>query len=250
MDEGTVLTSDPQADDQRDKESGLTSSPFNRGLLMNIIFIAVVLLIGVLILAFFYRGSSFSGAKKDSRSLSGSPTKNNGSDESRRRGVHGSWESAIDSNHNHRHREQALPVRLFTGMTNWFNRKKRLFHARRGRRSNRLPNQPKTRAMFYYNNGRAAAALAAGNGNSSTGNGSTHWSFGSNQSRLSTSSPIDNEATAALISANHLNTRLPPISLVSNPNYLSETEQHLLENTCKCTLFTCSVLFTLPICIC
>lgn len=248
-DDGSVFTPDPHADNQGDKETLI--SPFNGGLLMSSIFIAVVLIIGVLILAFFYRGSPFSSAKKEteSRSPSSSPSKNNRSDESRRRGVHGSWESNIDSNHNQRHREQVLPVRLFTDMTNWFNRKKRLFHARRGRRSNRLPNQPKTRAMFYYNNGRAAAALAAGNGNSSTGNGSTHYSFGSNQSRLSTSSPTaDNEVTAALISANHLNTRLPPISLVSNPNYLSETEQHLLENTCKftfCFLFNSLTSFSI-----
>lgn len=258
IDDGTVLSGGggPHADDQRDKEG---SSSFTSGLLLNTIFIAVVLVIGVVILAVFYRGSGVKKTNNNSTSSpSGSPAKsssNGGSSGNHRQNgrtrVHGSWESGIDSNHNNRAREQAmLPVRLFTGMTNWFNRKKRLFHARRGRRSaqnSRLPNQPKTRAMFYYKNGRAAAALASG-GNGSTGDENnsstgTHWSFGSNGSRQhSTGSPTDQEATAALISAHHItgNQRLPPISLVSNPNYFSEAEQHLLENSCKYNSLSCT----------
>ena len=216
-DGGIVLDTDHQSDEQMESDN---RDLFN-SLMFNSFLIVVIIIVGVVILSFFYRGSPFSGTKKSDANLSSKDQQGT---------VHGSWESSIDSNHNHRIREQASPLRLFADLHNWFNRKKRLFHARRGRRSTRLPNQPTSRAMFYYNNGRAAAALAASgtNGNNSS---VTHWSVGSNQSRSSTS-PTEPDAMAALISP-HPSNRMPPISLVSNPNYFSEAEQHLLENSCK-----------------
>lgn len=223
IDDGGVLGTDQQTDEQMDSDTFVS---FYKGLIVNSVFIVIVVVVGVVILSFFYRGAPFSGSKKSSNE--------NTNKNQTQREMHDSWESAIDGNHNHRLREQMMPLRMLTTMHNWFNRKKRLFHARRRRRSTRLPNQPKSRAMFYYNNGRAAAASAsansatAGNGNSSSG---THWSAGSGQSRVS-GSPTDPETMAALITAQNSN-RIPHISLVSNPNYFSEAEQHLLDNSGK-----------------
>ena len=205
IDDGGVLGTSHQTDEQMDSSTFVS---FYKGLIMNSVFIVAVVVVGVVILSFFYRGSPFSGSKK-STTQAGLNGKN------QQRPVHDSWESAIDTNHNHRTRDQVFSLRMFATMHNWFNRKKRLFHARRRRHSNRLPNQLKSRAMLYYNNGRAASA---------NGNSATHWPVGNNQPSLT-----DQEIMTSLI--NVQKNRLPLVSLVSNPNYFSEAEQHLLENS-------------------
>jgi len=210
IDDGGVLATDSQTDEQIDSDTLLS---FYKRLIFTSIIVVLAVIVILAGISFCYKGAPCSASKSNA-------SKN------RQRTVHGSLESVIDSNHNHRLREQAFPLRALSTMHNWLNRKKRLFTARRRRRSSRLPNQPKTRAMVYTKNGRTAAALAT----FGTSSSSTHWSVGSNQSRSSTS-PTDLETMAALITAQ--NNRVPPISLVSNPNYFSEAEQHLLENTCK-----------------
>ena len=124
-----------------------------------------------------------------------------------RSAVHSSWSSDIDSNHSHKLREHKFP--LYRYVCNWINRKKRLIWTRRSRRSVRLANQPTSRAMLYYN-GRLLRQT-------------------SGQSGLS--ADPDLETLAALMSAQ---CNKPPIAnLVENPNYFSDSERRLLDNSCK-----------------
>lgn len=219
--DSTVLTTDQQTDEQLNSEVMRTS--FFKGLVANGLLVIVVIIIGVVaILGFFYRTSL--SAKRNLDSPPTSPRKSSSHP------VHSSWESAIDSNHNRRLHERPFPMQVLATVHNWFNRKKVRFHARRDRR-NRLPNQPKSRAMYYYKNSRAATLVASGG---SANSGVANWPVGSPPSRAS-NSPMDSDAITTLLNA-HPNQRIPAtISLVSNPNYLSEAEQHLMENSGKAT---------------
>lgn len=140
------------------------------------------------------------------------------SEKLRSKNIQGSWESEIDSNHNSKHRGRSGPLHLLSSMHNWFNRKKRILQARRTRRSTKQPAQPQSRATMYYNNGRMFF------------NNEPNWSNNSNRTP-SKLNEKDSEAMATLLSVPK--SQMPPIDLVSNPNYFSENEQRLLENTCK-----------------
>lgn len=159
---------------------------------------------------------------------------------SENRGLHDSWDSALDSSHGHKHHDRSLPVQMFVSVHNWFNRRKRLFQARRIRRTARLATQPQTRAAVYYSQGRggmiSGGVLGGGGGganqpnNSQANNSCSSRLSGSNNNGSNGSMLPDSEALAALMSA----PVVPIPSLVSNPNYFSEIEQRLMENPCKC----------------
>lgn len=167
-------------ENQEAMEKNSQSRFSNKLLVSSVVLIAVLVLAGIMLI---YRVSF--GAKPPNVS-------------------HGSWSSGIDNNR-HKLNGQSFPLRFYTSAHNWLNRKKRLLWARRTRRSSRLSNQPVTRAMHYYNNGRLL------NNQSVSRNGT---------------SSQDNDTTAVLMSV-----KAPIRNLVSNPNYISENEKRLLENS-------------------
>lgn len=171
-------------------------------------------------------------SKNDSANISPSPP----SLGNERRGLHDSWDSALDSSHVHKHHDRSFPIQMFVSVHNWFNRRKRLFQARRIRRTARLATQPQTRAAVYYSQGRGgiiSGGMLGGGANQvnniQNNNSCSSRLSGSNNNGSNGSMLPDHEALAALMSVPMV--QIP--SLVSNPNYFSEIEQRLMENPCK-----------------